>query len=115
MSGLKQPVLGIVATALVMAISLGLISLFDFPTFSGWVATFLLCIIPMELVIGVTWGLKQPRFVAERSQPLRGILFALIALLAGVVVAMGLLGLLATWIPAQRALSLDPVRLLREE
>jgi ABC-type lipoprotein release transport system permease subunit len=26
-----------------------------------------------------------------------------------------LLGLLATWIPAQRALSIDPVILLREE
>ncbi len=35
--------------------------------------------------------------------------------LAGVVLAMALLGLLATWIPAQRALSLDPVTLLREE
>ena len=35
--------------------------------------------------------------------------------LAGVVVAMGLLGLLATWIPAQRALSVDPLVLLREE
>jgi predicted permease len=35
--------------------------------------------------------------------------------LAGVALAMLLLGLLATWIPAQRALSLDPVKLLREE
>jgi predicted permease len=35
--------------------------------------------------------------------------------LAGVVLAMALLGLLATWIPAQRALSVDPLRLLREE
>jgi predicted permease len=35
--------------------------------------------------------------------------------LAGVVLAMSLLGLLATWIPAQRALSLDPLALLREE
>jgi predicted permease len=35
--------------------------------------------------------------------------------LAGVVVAMSLLGLLATWIPAQRALSVDPLALLREE
>jgi ABC-type lipoprotein release transport system permease subunit len=26
-----------------------------------------------------------------------------------------LLGLLATWIPAQRALSIDPMKLLREE
>jgi ABC-type antimicrobial peptide transport system permease subunit len=35
--------------------------------------------------------------------------------LTGVVLAMLLLGLLATWIPAQRALSLDPLTLLREE
>jgi ABC-type antimicrobial peptide transport system permease subunit len=35
--------------------------------------------------------------------------------MAGVVLAMLLLGLLATWIPAQRALSVDPLLLLREE
>ena len=35
--------------------------------------------------------------------------------LAGVVLAMALLGLFATWIPAQRALSIDPLILLREE
>jgi predicted permease len=35
--------------------------------------------------------------------------------LAGVVLAMLLLGLLATWIPAKRALSVDPLILLREE
>ena len=35
--------------------------------------------------------------------------------LAGVVLAMVLLGLFATWIPAQRALSIDPLILLREQ
>ena len=35
--------------------------------------------------------------------------------LAGVVLAMLLLGLVATWIPAQRALSVNPLILLREE
>ena len=35
--------------------------------------------------------------------------------LAGAVFAMFLLGLLATWIPARRALSIDPLVLLREE
>jgi len=35
--------------------------------------------------------------------------------LAGSVLVMSLLGLLATWIPAQRALSIDPAILLREE
>jgi len=35
--------------------------------------------------------------------------------LAAVVLAMALLGLLATWIPARRALSVEPAMLLREE
>jgi ABC-type lipoprotein release transport system permease subunit len=35
--------------------------------------------------------------------------------LAGVVVAMAMLGLLATWIPARRALSVNPMILLRDE
>ncbi len=35
--------------------------------------------------------------------------------LAGVVLAMALLGVVATWIPAQRALRVDPLVLLREE
>lgn len=35
--------------------------------------------------------------------------------LVGVVLAMALLGLLATWIQAQRALRIDPAILLRDE
>lgn len=35
--------------------------------------------------------------------------------LGGVALAMSLLGLIATWIPAQRALQVDPAILLREE
>jgi ABC-type lipoprotein release transport system permease subunit len=35
--------------------------------------------------------------------------------LTGVVLIMLLLGLLAAWIPAQRALKADPLMLLREE
>jgi predicted permease len=37
------------------------------------------------------------------------------AVLTGVVLAMALLGLMATWVPARRALSVDPAILLREE
>jgi ABC-type antimicrobial peptide transport system permease subunit len=35
--------------------------------------------------------------------------------LGGVVLAMSMLGLLATWIPARRALAVNPLVLLREE
>jgi len=86
LSGLKQPVLGIVATALIVAIGLGFVSLFDFTRFSGVVSCFLISLIPMEIVMGVIWGMKQPRFAAERSQPVRGILFAVIAAITGAIV-----------------------------
>ena len=56
MLGLKQPVLGIAAAILVMAISLGFVSFFDFPTFGSWVAYLMICIIPMQIMIGVIVG-----------------------------------------------------------
>jgi ABC-type lipoprotein release transport system permease subunit len=45
-----------------------------------------------------------------RQSPLRDPL-----VLCSTILAMLLLGLVATWIPARRALSIDPLRLLREE
>jgi hypothetical protein len=61
-----------------MAISLGFVSLFDFPTFSGWVTFVLASIIPMEIMMGVTWGANLPGFAGSLvlanvlgSQPVR--------------------------------------------
>jgi ABC-type antimicrobial peptide transport system permease subunit len=60
------------------------------------------------LIVGVlaTQVLRSIVYQATPRDPL---------VLAGVVFSMFLLGLLATWIPAQRALSIDPVILLREQ
>jgi hypothetical protein len=91
--GLKQPVLGIVAAILAMALSAGFISLFDFPTFSAWVSYLIICIIPMQIVIGVTWGTKQPGFAAKQKQPLKGILLVMLTLVAGAFVAPAYLAL----------------------
>ena len=82
---MKQPALGIVATALIMAISLGVISLFDFPTFGSWVIFVMASMIPMEIVIGVTWG-ANPGFVSSQPQPLKGILLVLVNVVVGVIV-----------------------------
>jgi hypothetical protein len=84
---MKQSALGIVATGLIIILSLGFISLLDFPTFAGWVSYSILCIIPMQIVIGVIWGPGRPAFVARRRQPVKGALLALFAVAAGVVVA----------------------------
>ncbi len=82
---MKQPALGIAATAIVIAISLGFISLFDFPTFAGWVTFCLASIIPMEIVVGVTWGTNHPGFAASRSQPVKGLLLVLCTLVVGFI------------------------------
>jgi len=87
MDRLRQPALGILATLLVMVISLGFVSLFDWPTFSGWVAVLLMCTIPTTIVIGVVWGSDYPAFFTSRRQPLRGAMLVLIAMAVGVVVA----------------------------
>src|SRR5919109_130883 len=81
---LKQPAAGIVATAIVIGAALVFISLFDFPTFTGWVSYFLLCVIPMQIIVVVTWGCRHPDFAGKRSQPAKGLLLVLITLAAGV-------------------------------
>jgi predicted permease len=61
---------------------------------------------------GLALGILASRvltFIVYRANPRDPLV------LGGVVLAMALLGLVATWIPAQRALSLDPLILLREE
>jgi ABC-type antimicrobial peptide transport system permease subunit len=70
-----------------------------------------------ELGIRVALGAQRK----EVLQAALGRAFKLLAIgsgvglvLAGVVLAMAALGLLATWIPAQRALSVNPLVLLRE-
>ena len=84
---MKQPFLGIIATLLVCAVSLGFVSLFDFPMFAGWVSYFLLCIIPMQIVMLALWRTGQPRFAAEQKQPIKGILTVLCAMVWGAAVA----------------------------
>jgi ABC-type antimicrobial peptide transport system permease subunit len=63
-------------------------------------------IIGLALGMLVSQFLSQIVYQATSRDPLA---------LAGVVATMALIGLVATWIPARHALSVDPARLLREE
>ena len=86
MTGLKQPLLGIVATAIIIALSLGLISLFSFKVFSGWLSIGLMCLIPAQIAVAVLWQTKHPAWVAKQRQPLKGILLILVTVLVGAIV-----------------------------
>jgi hypothetical protein len=83
----KQPALGLVASLLVIAISLYFVTLFPTAKFLGSITYCLICIIPMEIVIGITWGCKHPAFAASRRQPAKGLLLVLLTVVVGVIVA----------------------------
>ncbi|HEX3987665.1 MAG TPA: hypothetical protein VHX13_13785 [Acidobacteriaceae bacterium] len=72
---------------------------------------------PRALYPGLFRLMRQGPFLASRV--LSSIVYGATPrdplVLTGVVLAMALLGLVATWIPARRALSLDPLALLHEE
>src|SRR5579862_6702697 len=85
MAETKQPAAGIIATLIIMSVSLAFISLFELSTFTGWVAYCIECVIPMQIVIGVVWATKHPRFAASQSQPMKWLLLALVSVLAGVI------------------------------
>jgi hypothetical protein len=81
-----QPALGLAASALVMALALVYISVFDLGAFIGWVAFFMLGLIPMQVVVAVVWGANPP-FARTLGQPVKGIVLALVTLAAAVVAA----------------------------
>jgi hypothetical protein len=82
----SQPALGLVASAIIMAIALGFVSLFNFPVFAGWVAFFMLGLIPMQVVIVVLWA-ANPSFAARLGQPARGLVLVLLTIVAAAAAA----------------------------
>ena len=81
---MKQPLLGIVATAVVVAVSLGFLALFDFPTFVGWVSFVMLALIPPQIVTAVI--ATNPPF-APPTQPARGAVMLAATAVTGFILA----------------------------
>ena len=85
---MKQPALGLVASALVIVIALAFISLFPVGTFLGWVSFFMLGLIPMQVVAVVLWG-GNPGFVSAMGQPMKGLVLVLLTVVvSGVATAV---------------------------
>jgi hypothetical protein len=80
----KQPALGLVASALVIAIALAFISLFSVGAFLGWVSFFMLGLIPMQVVAVVLWG-GNPGFVSTMGQPMKGLVLVLLTVVVSLV------------------------------
>jgi hypothetical protein len=81
----RQPWLGLVASAIAIVVALAFISLFDFPTFAGPVAFYMLCTIPFQVMAVVIWG-ANPSFVEKLSQPAKGLVLLVVTLVAGAII-----------------------------
>jgi len=81
----KQPVLGLVASAIGIVLALAFISLFDLPTFLGPVAFYMLCVVPFQVMAVVMWG-GSPPSLARFAQPVKG----LASLVINLVIAAGI-------------------------
>jgi hypothetical protein len=97
-----QPLLGLIATTLVLAVSLAYLALFDFGTFVGWVAFVMLCLIPAQVVTVVI--APNPPWAVGRAQPIRGL-----ALLAGTIVTALVVAPLVLWIVGEGASPPGPI------
>src|SRR5688572_8371748 len=87
---MRQPLLGLACSAIVIVIALVFISLFDAATFGSWVAFVALCFIPMQIVVGVIWGANPP-FAASLTQPAKGITLMTVTAVVAAVVAPAIL------------------------
>ena len=81
---MAQPLLGVVASVIVMALALGYIALFAVPSFLGTVSFFMLGLIPMQIVTVVLWG-ANPSFASTLKQPIKGIVLTLVSVVAALV------------------------------
>jgi hypothetical protein len=83
--GMSQPLLGIVASAVIVVVSILYLALFDFASFVGWVSFYMLALIPFQIVVVVLWN-ANPAFAARLSQPAKALLLLFVTAVAAAMV-----------------------------
>ena len=86
-SGLRQPLLGIIATLFLLVISFAVIKLSG-NLFATWVAFLFMCCVPAQMLMALAWHTDLPKFAANLTQPVKGLVFLLMTLVVGAIVAV---------------------------
>jgi hypothetical protein len=81
----RQPWLGLIASAIGIVLALLFISLFAVPQFLGPVAFYMLCTVPFQVMVVVLWG-ANPSFLASLTQPSKGLALLLLTLVAAAII-----------------------------
>lgn len=85
-AAIPQPLLGVVATIVTIALSLGLSAPFDVLPFLTWVAFVTTCAIPAQMVLGILWGNAYPSFLTRVGQPWKGaVILGLLSLASAII------------------------------
>lgn len=83
----SQPILGIVASVLVVSASLWISVSLSPDTMLTWVSLILVAMVPMQMVIGLAWGGQHPATIAAMPTLTRGVAFSLLMATVGALVA----------------------------
>lgn len=84
---MRQPVLGIAASTIIVVLSLLVVRLLGVDLFMGWASYALMGAIPFAIVVGAFWQGKEPRALAGLPQPARGLAYLAVAAVVAAVVA----------------------------
>ncbi|NLH79668.1 MAG: hypothetical protein GX458_02335 [Phyllobacteriaceae bacterium] len=85
----RQPLLGILATLVVVAVALGAALALPPAIEAGAATIFLVAMVPTQVVMSLYWRGEVPTAVGRLPQPMRGLAFAAIAVAVAAVVALG--------------------------
>lgn len=85
---MKQPLLGIIATAGIIVLSWLVIWAMSTDFFMGWASYVLMCAIPFAIVVGAFWQSSQPPGIARLPQPGKGVAYLVGTALIAAVVAV---------------------------
>ena len=86
MTGLKQPWLGVVGSAIAIAVGLLATLPWNYDTLTGVFADVIMCTIPFTVVVASFWHGRQPRAIAALAQPWKGLSFLAVTAVVAVVV-----------------------------
>lgn len=84
---MKQPLVGLIGTAITVGLSLIISIGFEPRFFGSWVAFIAMCIVPTQIIIGLVWHNHYPLALKKLGQPARGIAILFLLLAAGSVIA----------------------------
>lgn len=83
----SQPILGIVASVLVVSASLWISVSLSPETMLTWISLILVAMVPMQMVIGLAWGSQHPAAIVAMPTLARGVAFSLLMATVGALVA----------------------------